>query len=126
MPYTTPDEIHFNYYIYASMSYRIKKFTAQSTIYYFGKSYYEAGYSNPYLNLSLSVNYRFLKDKLLLGIGARNLLRSFYPNKSESNHFGVLYDSESYGFGYQPILYISARYDLNFGSRNTEYISGKK
>lgn len=126
MPYTTPDEIHFNYYIYASMSYRIKKFTAQSTIYYFGKSYYELGYSNPFLNLSMSVNYRCLKDKLLLGIGARNLLRSIYPNTSEANSFGVYSVSESYGFAYQPTLYISARYDLNFGSRNTEYISGKK
>lgn len=126
MPYTTPDEIHFNYYIYASMSYRIKKFTAQSTIFYFGENFDENGSSNAFVNLSLSVNYRFLNDKLQLGIGARNLLRSLYPNTSESNSFGVYTFSESYGFGYQPTLFISARYDLNFGSRNTEYINGKK
>ncbi len=126
MPYTTPNEFHFNYYIYASMNYRIKKFTAQSTIYYFGKEFDETGSSNGYINLSLSVNYRFLKDKLQLGIGARNLLRNLFPIKSEGNSFGVYSVSESYGFGYQPTLYISARYDLNFGSRNTEYINGKK
>jgi len=126
MPYTTPDEIHFNYNIYASLSYKIKKFTAQSTVLYFGKQYNELGSLNGHVNISISVNYKFLKDKLHLGIGARNLLRNFTPNKSETNRFGVLSISESSGYAYQPSIFVSIRYDLNFGSRNTENINGQK
>lgn len=126
MPYTTPDEIHFNYNIYASLSYKIKKFTAQSNVLYFGKQYNELGSLNGHLNITFSVNYKFLKDKLHLGVGAKNLLRNLYKNISNRNSFGIISISESNGYAYQPSLYVSARYDLNFGGRNTENINGQK
>jgi hypothetical protein len=126
MPFTSPDGFNFNYYMYANMSYRVKKITVQSTLFYFGKQYNESGSSNGYVNFSISLNCRFLQDKLQLGIGAQNLLRDLFINEKEGNNLGVLSISETFGYAYQPSIFISARYDLNFGSRDTEYISGKK
>lgn len=126
MPHTTPNEINFSYYVYASLSYRVKKFTAQSTLFYFGKQYHVSSSSNGFMNLSISLNYRFLKDKLLVGIGAKNLLRDLFENKNEGNQFGITSQGISSGYAYQPSFFVSIRYNLNFGSRNTEHIKGRR
>ena len=126
MPHTTPNEINFSYYVYASLSYRVKKFTAQSTLFYFGKQYHVSSSSNGFMNLSISLNYRFLKDKLLVGIGAKNLLRDLFENKNEGNQFGITSQGISSGYAYQPSFFVSIRYNLNLGSRNTEHIKGRR
>lgn len=126
MPHTTPNEINFSYFVYASLSYRIKKFTAQSTLYYFGKQYHVSSSSNGFMNLSISLNYKLFKDKLLLGIGAKNLLRDLFENKNKGNQFGIISQGISSGYAYQPSFFVSIRYNLNYGSRDTENIKGRR
>ncbi len=110
----------FGYNMKYNMEYKIKKFYAMFYVNYFSKELTFDGYNKAYINSSINISRKFLKDKLRITLGANNLFDDLAKHISYSNSFGVSSNTEMCDSKYKRLYTFSIQYTIGQGDRETK------
>jgi ferric enterobactin receptor len=120
LPVTDLIKTQFGYYIKYNMEYKIKKFSTMFYINYNSKELTYDGYNKAWINSSISISRKFLKDKLALSMGINNIFDDMVEHGYYSNNFGIMNNTRTYDSKYKRLYSFSIQYNFRQGDRGTK------